>query len=46
MARNNAHGIFSNADDDLDGLRAALSDRLSDVSITVVGCVGVFSGRT
>lgn len=46
MARNNAHGIFSNADDDLDGLRAALSDRLSDVSVTVVGCVGVFSGRT
>lgn len=45
MARNNAHGIFSNTHDDLDGLRSALAERLSDVSVTTVGCVAVFSGR-
>ena len=45
MDRNNSHGIFSNADDTLDGLRSALSDRLSDSSVHVVGCVGIFAGR-
>jgi SAM-dependent methyltransferase len=45
MARNNAHGIFSNADDSLDALQAALAERLSDVSVDVVGCVAIFSGR-
>jgi hypothetical protein len=45
MARNNARGIFSNAHDSLDGLRWALSQRLSDAGIEVVGCVGVFAGR-
>ena len=45
MDRNNAHGIFSNADDDLDGLRSALSHHLSDTSVEVVGCVGLFMGR-
>lgn len=29
MARNNAHGIFSNADDDLDGLRSVLAQHLA-----------------
>lgn len=46
MARNNAHGIFSNADDSLDALRDALTTRLDDVTVDVVGCVGVFAGRT
>lgn len=46
MDRNNAHGIFSNADDDLDGLRAVLSRHLTDSSVEVVGCVALFSGRT
>lgn len=45
MDRNNAHGIFSNAHDTLEGLRAAVSDRLSDASVEVVGCVGIFAGR-
>jgi SAM-dependent methyltransferase len=45
MARNNAHGIFSNADDSLDALQAALAERLADVSVDVVGCVAIFSGR-
>lgn len=45
MDRNNSHGIFSNADDTLDGLRSAVSDRLSDSSVEVVGCVGVFAGK-
>lgn len=46
MARNNAHGIFSNTGDSLEGLRSVLSDRLSESSVEVVGCVGIFAGRT
>ena len=45
MARNNRHGIFSNADDDLEGLEWALAQHLTDVGVSVVGCVGLFSGR-
>lgn len=45
MSRNNAHGIFSNSGDSLDGLRGVLSDRLTDSSVEVVGCVGIFAGR-
>jgi Methyltransferase domain len=45
MDRNNSHGIFSNANDSLSELRAALSDRLSDSSVEVVGCVGIFAGK-
>jgi hypothetical protein len=46
MARNNAHGIFSNTGDSLNGLRSVLSDRLSESTVEVVGCVGIFAGRT
>jgi SAM-dependent methyltransferase len=45
MDRNNAHGIFTNAEDDLEGLRWALSQHLNDPAVQVVGCVAVFSGR-
>ena len=45
MDRNNSHGIFSNAHDSLHGLRSAMSDRLSDSSVEVVGCVGIFAGK-
>jgi 2-polyprenyl-3-methyl-5-hydroxy-6-metoxy-1,4-benzoquinol methylase len=45
MARNNAHGIFSNTEDSLDALRTVLSARLSSVSVETVGCVGIFAGR-
>ena len=45
MARNNRHGIFSNADDDLVGLEWALAQHLTDAEVEVVGCVGLFSGR-
>lgn len=45
MARNNRVGIFSNEQDDLDGLHAMLEARLREVRVEVVGCVGVFSGR-
>ncbi|HKY17148.1 MAG TPA: class I SAM-dependent methyltransferase [Microthrixaceae bacterium] len=45
MARNNRVGIFSNRDDDLDGLRAILDRQLTEVSIDVVGCVAVFAGK-
>lgn len=45
MSRNNAHGIFSNTGDNLDGLRSVLSDRLAEISLEVVGCVAIFAGR-
>jgi hypothetical protein len=45
MAVYNRRGIFSNERDDLDGLKRALTHRLRDVSVAVVGCVAVFSGR-
>ena len=45
MARNNRAGIFSNADDDLDGLSRELDRRLDDVAIEIVGCVALFRGR-
>jgi hypothetical protein len=45
MSRNNAHGIFSNTGDSLEGLRLVLSERLSDPSVEVVGCVAIFAGR-
>lgn len=45
MARNNRVGIFSNADDDLDGLRDVLERRLDEVTIDTVGCVALFRGR-
>ncbi len=46
MDRNNANGIFSNAKDDLDGLRAVLSAHLRDTTVEVVGCAAIFAGRT
>jgi len=46
MRWNNDHGIFSNAGDDADGLRWALSQHLDDVTIELVGCVALFAGRT
>ena len=41
----NAVGVFGNAGDDLDGLTAELTRRFSDVSVRVVGCLALFSGR-
>ena len=41
----NSKGIFSNQDDDLAGLDRSLNNRFRDVSIQVVGCVALFSGR-
>jgi Methyltransferase domain len=41
----NSKGIFSNQDDDLEGLVRSLNNRFRDVSIQVVGCVALFSGR-
>jgi 2-polyprenyl-3-methyl-5-hydroxy-6-metoxy-1,4-benzoquinol methylase len=45
MAIYNKKGIFSNAADDLEGLETALSQRFEDLSVEVVGCVGLFSGQ-
>jgi len=46
MSIYNARGIFSNAGDDLDGLRRALDARFREVSVEVIGCAALFSGRT
>ncbi len=45
MAVYNKKGIFANEHDDLDGLTHALKQRLRDVSVEVVGCAAIFSGR-
>lgn len=41
----NRKGIFSNEADHLDGLTKELEKRFIDVSVKVVGCVALFSGR-
>lgn len=45
MAVYNKKGIFSNAQDNLDSLKSALTQRFRDVSVEVVGCGVLFSGR-
>jgi hypothetical protein len=45
MAAYNKKGIFSNQYDDLDGLKRELGRRFRDVSVEVVGCAALFSGR-
>jgi len=45
MAFYNKKGIFSNQHDDLDGLKQALNQRFHDVSVEIVGCAALFSGR-
>jgi hypothetical protein len=47
MAAYNARGIFGNADDDPDTLRAVLAARYRRVEIEIIGCVALFaaSGR-
>jgi len=41
----NKKGIFSNQDDSLDGLKRELGRRFREVSVEVVGCAALFSGR-
>ena len=41
----NSKGIFSNESDDIDGLQRALGQRFRSVSIEIVGCAALFSGR-
>lgn len=41
----NRKGVFSNRNDDVAGLRRALEQRFNDVSVEVVGCAALFSGR-
>lgn len=45
MAFYNSKGIFSNDQDDLQGLRAMLSEHFTAVSVEIVGCAALFSGR-
>lgn len=46
MAFYNSKGIFTNQQDDFDGLKEVLSRYLTAVEIDVVGCAVLFSGRT
>jgi 2-polyprenyl-3-methyl-5-hydroxy-6-metoxy-1,4-benzoquinol methylase len=41
----NTKGIFSNQHDDFEGLRRALDKRFREVSVEVLGCAALFSGR-
>ena len=45
MDRYNRKGIFSNRHDGVDGLKRALDQRFRSVSVEIVGCVALFSGR-
>jgi 2-polyprenyl-3-methyl-5-hydroxy-6-metoxy-1,4-benzoquinol methylase len=45
MSAYSKKGIFSNQHDDLDGLKRALRQRFREVSVEVVGCAAIFSGR-
>ena len=45
METYNKKGIFSNQRDHLEGLKRSLSQRFRDVSVEVVGCAALFSGR-
>jgi hypothetical protein len=41
----NRKGVFSNLDDDREGLERALSADLSSVEVEVIGTVALFSAR-
>lgn len=41
----NRKGIFSNENDDLDALKRVLGHRFGSISVEVVGCAALFSGR-
>jgi len=45
MGLYNRKGIFSNTEDDLDGLWEVLRQRFDQVSVDVIGSVALFSGR-
>lgn len=45
MAFYNKKGIFSNTQDELNGLTASLENRFDNVVVEVVGCVALFSGN-
>jgi hypothetical protein len=41
----NRKGIFSNVEDDREGLEQGLASQLDDVEIEVIGTVALFAGR-
>ena len=41
----NKKGIFSNQKDSLEALKLALAKHLTDIELSVVGCVGLFKGK-
>jgi 2-polyprenyl-3-methyl-5-hydroxy-6-metoxy-1,4-benzoquinol methylase len=44
MAFYNGKGIFSNENDDIDGLQSALGQRFRSVTVELAGCAALFSG--
>lgn len=46
MAAYNRKGIFSNREDDLETLQHEPGQRFREVSVEVLGCAALFSGRT
>ena len=45
MRQINRRGVFSNTEDDLPSLRAALEERFTDVEVEVVGLMALFTAR-
>ncbi|NEO56405.1 MAG: class I SAM-dependent methyltransferase [Okeania sp. SIO3B5] len=45
MAIYNKKGFFSNQYDNLEELKSVLNQRFKDISVEVIGCVALFSGR-
>ena len=41
----NKKGIFSNQDDTLEALKRTLTSHLTDIEVSVVGCVALFKGK-
>jgi 2-polyprenyl-3-methyl-5-hydroxy-6-metoxy-1,4-benzoquinol methylase len=41
----NSKGIFSNGNDDAEGLKRALGQRFRSVTVEIAGCAALFSGR-
>ncbi len=46
MSIYNSKGVFANANDTLETLRAELSARFAEVSIQMIGCVALFAARS
>ena len=46
MALYNSKGIFTNVHDDIEGLKKVLGATLSGITVEIVGCAALFSGKS